>query len=83
MEKNLEILTILQEECGELIVAISKIKRFGMSKENLQRLNQEIADVICMLDIAQEYGVSSMDNIDELVNNKREKLKVYSNIYVK
>ena len=82
MEKNLEILTILQEECGELIVAISKMKRFGLSPENLVRFNQEIADVLCMLDIAQQHGISSMDNIEELINNKREKLKVYSNIYV-
>lgn len=82
MEKSLEILTILQEECGELIVAISKIKRFGTSPENLIRLNQEIADVLCMLDLAQQNGISSMDNLEELINNKREKLKVYSNIYV-
>lgn len=81
MEKNIEILTILQEECGELVVAISKIKRFGFSPENIKRLNEEIADVICMLDLANEHGVSSMENLEELVNNKRSKLKIYSKIY--
>ena len=30
MNRNEEIMTILQEECAEVIQAVSKVKRFGL-----------------------------------------------------
>lgn len=81
MEKNLEILTILQEECAELIVAISKIKRFGITEDNMERLNQEIADVICMLNLANTAGLVELDNLDLKIKAKETKLKKYSKVY--
>ena len=81
MEKNLEILTILQEECAELIVAISKIKRFGITEDNIERLNQEIADVFCMLNLANEAGLIELHNLDLKIKAKENKLKKYSKIY--
>ena len=51
-------LTILQEECAEVILAISKIKRFGWDSihpdggvDNRVRLEQELGDVEAMIDI--------------------------------
>ena len=81
MEKNIELFTILQEECGELIVAISKIKRFGVSEDNMERFEQEVADVICMLNIANEMGLVNLDNLEEKINSKENKLKKFSKLY--
>lgn len=42
-------LDILQEECAELIQAVSKYKRYG----NVENLKEEIADVQIMIDQAR------------------------------
>ena len=81
MEKNIELFTILQEECGELIVAISKIKRFGVSEDNMERFEQEVADVICMLYLANEKGLINLDQLEDKIKLKENKLKKYSNLY--
>lgn len=81
MEKSLEILTILQEECAELIVSISKIKRFNLTEENRERLEQEIADVLCLIELANTEGIVSFDKFEERKEIKKQKLKIYSKIY--
>jgi len=80
-------LEILQEECGELIVAISKIKRFGLhgfnpeienSPTNFQNLCLEIGDVLGMISMVvdselKEEGMS-LDMLLSLGDKKVEKL---------
>lgn len=86
MENNLnkqdEILLIMQEECAEVIQAISKVKRFGL-ENNIEQLNQEIADLLCMIELAYRHNI--IDNNEERVKNriavKEERLKKYSSIY--
>ena len=50
----LEYLDLLQEECSELAIACSKIKRFGLhdvyeGKTNERRLMEEAGDVLAIL----------------------------------
>lgn len=87
-----EALTILQEECGELIVAISKMKRFGVNdfnpydrKPNMDSFIEEVADVICMIEISLDkvaYQGYNKEKIDEILVNKHARklanLQVYS-----
>ena len=77
-----EILLILQEECAEVIQAISKVKRFGM-ENNIDQLNQEVADLLCMINLAFEHQL--LDDNETRVKNrmivKQERLKKYSSIY--
>lgn len=77
-----EILLILQEECAEVIQAISKVKRFGMDN-NQEQLEQEVADVLCMIDLAYERGILKSDTLEvkDRIFKKRERLKKYSSIY--
>ncbi len=85
--KQLEILDILQEECGELIVAISKVKRFGIDntyKEGgTQRahLTQEAGDVLRMIQLLTAHGVISAAEVEDASTRKAEKLKQWSSIY--
>lgn len=76
-----EIMTILQEEAAEVIVEISKCIRFGLSEDNLNRLNKELGDLQTMIEllITENIGVN-YDKIAEAKINKRKKLAVYSNI---
>ena len=73
-----ELLTILMEECGELIQACSKNIRRGefSSKE----LTDEIGDVMALLNIAHEYDLFSWDDALKREEVKREKLKKWSNL---
>ena len=52
MKEN-EILQILSEECAEVIVATSKIIRFGENEKNLERLKCELGDLQCLINLAK------------------------------
>ena len=86
--KEKEAMDILQEECGEVIVAVSKISRFGLdnlkpgkSKTNREHLEEELGDLYAMIEILQEMDVVSWTNIEKASVAKREKLKQWSNIF--
>ena len=81
MNKDEEILTILQEECAEVIQAISKVRRFGMDN-NLKDLQQEISDVEYLIKLAK-LNIEGFDKFEWAVaeNRKFEKLQKFSNIF--
>ena len=82
-----EILCITQEECSEVSQAVSKIFRFGWDSvhpstglDNKYRLEEEIGDLLCMIDILVEKCIISDDAVNAARKTKREKLKMWSNI---
>ena len=83
-----EVMDILQEECAEVIQAVSKINRFGADnvkpgkpKTNREHLEEELGDMLAMIDIMIELRVISLDNLEIAKTAKVEKLKQWSNIY--
>jgi NTP pyrophosphatase (non-canonical NTP hydrolase) len=83
-----EVMDILQEECAEVIQAVSKIRRFGIDnhkpgkpKTNREHLEEELGDLYAMIDILQELDIVSWDGIEKAAEAKREKLKTWSNIF--
>lgn len=80
MDYDTEALTILMEECGEVIQACSKIIRFGATIENTQQLETELGDVQALVDILHSYDMISFTNVDVACDKKKDKLKVYSNL---
>jgi len=90
-DQTKEILTVLQEECAEVIVEVSKCFRFGPDQmmegtevTNIQRLEKELGDLQAMIQllVKQKVGVSQ-EGINVAKAKKFEKLKVYSNIKIK
>jgi NTP pyrophosphatase (non-canonical NTP hydrolase) len=86
--KTKEVMDILQEECAEVIVAVSKISRFGIDnykpgkpKTNREHLEEEIGDVLAMIDIMLEKNVISLQHLEAAKAAKIEKLKQWSGIY--
>ena len=76
-----ETLTILSEECAEVIQANSKLIRFGTYDEvNVAKLEKELSDIMAMIIILEFYGYVKMDNIKEGIIPKLTKLKKYSKI---
>ena len=45
-----------------------------------EKLIEEIGDVMCMIELLQEYDLVSYQEIDERVIEKRNKLKKWSNL---
>ena len=83
-KKEMEALVILQEECGELVQAISKCFRYGKDNPdsdtpNIERVEREIGDVLCLVDYLIENCYLSDYIINEAKSSKKEKLKEWSN----
>jgi len=80
-----EVFCIAQEECAEVTQAISKIFRFGIDSEykgtsNKDRLEEEVGDLLCMIDIMIEKCIISDSSVNAARKAKREKLKTWSGI---
>lgn len=82
-----EALNILQEECAEVIQAISKIHRFGLTGDkpntnytNRDHLEEEIGDALAMVDIIAANGLINLSNVEHYKRAKIEKLKAWSTI---
>jgi len=85
-EVQKEIMLIAQEECAEVVQAISKIFRFGFSgthkgKTNKEHLEEEVGDLVCMLELMREEGLIDWSNVITCSEHKRIKLKKWSGIY--
>ena len=83
-----EALGILQEECAEVIVEVSKCRRFGFDSQHYRTgilhskmLEIEVGDMLALVDILVEQGILSTEGLDVARANKKEKLKLWSRIY--
>lgn len=77
MDYNHELLTIFMEECAEAIVEASKIIRFGHGTD---RLESEIGDLYCMLELMHQADMFSWNNVEHCSEAKYEKLKKWSTL---
>jgi NTP pyrophosphatase (non-canonical NTP hydrolase) len=85
-----ETLVILQEECAEVIVEISKCMRFGpdqmmqgTNETNIQKLEKELGDLQAMIELLVGHNVGvSNKGISKAKRKKFEKLKTWSNITI-
>ena len=81
-----EIMLISQEECAEVIQAISKVFRFGFDdvyngKSNREHLEEEIGDLICMFQLMEEKNLIDWSRVSVHSIKKREKLKTWSTVF--
>jgi len=74
-----ETLVILMEECGEVIQECSKILRFG---NDASKLTKELGDLQYMINLTANHLDIGVVKIGVHANEKREKLKKFSNIIV-
>jgi NTP pyrophosphatase (non-canonical NTP hydrolase) len=91
MEQNkiTEALIITQEECAEVIQAISKFMRFGPdsrwptedSSSTTECLTMEIGQLLCMIGILVDQGVVNEDAMMNAMEAKKVKLETWSNLF--
>lgn len=84
-----EILTVMAEECAEIIVEIMKIKRFGLNTKvpdtkltNLDKLLKELGDFMAMYELLHGQKLFKEEQIHEYKQQKFDKLKKFSNIKI-
>ena len=75
-----EALVITQEECAEVIQAISKVFRFG-EQSNKEHLEEEVGQTLALFDILIERCILSDMRVNAARLAKKEKLKQWSNLF--
>jgi NTP pyrophosphatase (non-canonical NTP hydrolase) len=91
MEQNKikEALIITQEECAEVIQAISKFMRFGPdsrwptedSGSTTECLTMEVGQLLCMINILILQGIIDEEAMITAMEHKKIKLETWSNLY--
>jgi NTP pyrophosphatase (non-canonical NTP hydrolase) len=88
IDKEHEILLITQEECAEVIQAVSKCFRFGLDNikpgkplTNRQHLAEELGDLQAMIDLCITQRLVNVEEVVSASKNKIEKLKKWSTIF--
>jgi NTP pyrophosphatase (non-canonical NTP hydrolase) len=87
-DQQLEVLLITQEECAEVVQAISKTLRFGTDstwngRTNQERLEEEVGDLLCMIDLMKQHGLIDDEFVRHAIMAKQSKLQQWSNIMEK
>jgi NTP pyrophosphatase (non-canonical NTP hydrolase) len=85
MKRNTQtVMAVLQEECAEVIQAVSKINRFGMQGEwqgvtNRQSLITEIGDVLAIIKVLMNETDINMTEaeLETAVEAKLKKLEIF------
>ena len=85
MKRNTQtVMAVLQEECAEVIQAVSKINRFGMHDEwqgvtNRHALITEIGDVLAIIKVLmEETDINITENdLNIAIQAKLKKLEVF------
>jgi NTP pyrophosphatase (non-canonical NTP hydrolase) len=88
-DKIKETLIITQEECAEVIQAVSKVMRFGFdscyptedSASTKECLTMEIGQLLCMVGILVEQDVIDEEAMIAAMEAKKIKLETWSSIF--
>ena len=85
MDKITQMMVITMEECGELTQVCSKLlrkrhTRNEISDETKYKLTKEVADVMCMIELMKEEGLIEHHEIVKGIQEKRDKLKIWSDL---
>jgi NTP pyrophosphatase (non-canonical NTP hydrolase) len=84
MRDTKEVMAILQEECAEVIQAVSKINRFGLESSwqgvtNKEALITEIGDVLAVIIILLEQTDINIteEEVFAAIEAKNKKLEIF------
>jgi NTP pyrophosphatase (non-canonical NTP hydrolase) len=82
-ERLEEIMQITQEECAEVVQAVSKVFRFGFDgehkgKTNKAHLEEEIGDLLAMVELLYADGAIDEAEVNKASVNKLVKLNTWS-----
>ncbi len=59
------------EELAEAIQAVNKVKRFKKDPKMYEKLNEEIADVLVIIDTLEDLGMIDQRSVQEFIDFKQ------------
>ena len=80
LDARQQLMVITAEECGELVQVCSKILRQGTFDNKREHLVEELGDVLCMMQLIQEWDIVSWQELEDRAEVKREKLAKWSDL---
>lgn len=85
-DAEIELLDVLAEECAEVIIEISKIKRHGLHSyhpddktktPNRDRLHKELGDVMAATRMLESANIINMAKLPDYARAKLKKIPFY------
>jgi NTP pyrophosphatase (non-canonical NTP hydrolase) len=80
LDAKQQLMVITAEECGELVQVCSKILRQGTFDKKREHLVEELGDVLCMIQLIQEWDIVSWQELEDRAEVKRAKLSKWSEL---
>ncbi len=80
LDAQQQLMVITAEECGELVQVCSKILRQGNFDKKREHLVEELGDVLCMMQLIQEWDIVSWQELEDRAEVKRSKLSKWSDL---
>ena len=80
LDARQQLMVITAEECGELVQVCSKILRQGTFDKKREHLVEELGDVLCMMQLIQEWDIVSWQELEDRAEVKRAKLSTWSEL---
>ena len=65
LDAQQQLMVITAEECGELVQVCSKILRQGTFDKKREHLVEELGDVLCMIQLIQEWDIVSWQELED------------------
>jgi len=85
MNRHQQLMLITAEECGELVQRCSKMIRHAeraADVEDKQRTKfvEEVGDVLGMIMLIVKHGYATMEELEERIKVKHDKLRTWSDL---
>ena len=68
-----DITCMAMEEFAEAIQAVNKVKRFPKDSKRYEKLNEEIADVLVIIDQLEELGMVDQNAVQQFIDFKQKR----------
>lgn len=86
LNKHQQLMLITAEECGELVQQCSKMMRHADRASDIDerkrvKFVEEVGDVLGMIMLIIKHGYVSMEEIEDRIKVKHEKLKTWSDLF--
>jgi len=79
MNREQELMVLLQGTCGDIVQEVAKIHRFGKSQETMDKLTDEFGGLLALVKLLTEEGYVDGEELMLAGDRRIKKLEHYMN----